>query len=577
MSTKPQEGSASVAEAQSPKRGAYENLRSFCLFIGPDRCGHGLLGSMLDAHPDAVIAGGFSVFDEVGVTGKLAFDDPLKMFSGIGKRSRKDWRAGRRSRRARGERSEVTSHAIEGQGPIDKKPAVIGSDRAPATARALNANPGVLDELAALSQLDVKLIHVVRNPFDNLASLSFAAPGQPVFETYRWIADTTVQAERQGAEILHVHLEDLIEDPAVELTRVCEFLGLEPSPEYLTKCAAIVVSPPHDSRNERTWSRRQLEEMDGVMASYPWLERYRSAPPPKDVRENVAWAERVGMTSGLGVLDDGSEDLAKVHTFCAFIGHTRCGHSLVGALIDAHPNAAIPHQGKVFGEDDTAGHLAFVSREKLFRWVVERASMQAEKGRSGQRRTEGGERDRYSYEVPGQWQGRFTELQVLGLKQAEEMSNAVRANRRALDELNELTGLPLKLISMVRNPWDNVASMGRGVPVEQTELRDRIVDSYIFRSRMVQRARDDGYDVIDVFLDDLSANPQQELGRLCEFLGLKPLPDYLDACAALVLDKPNRPATEHPWTENDITKVTAAISEFPWLERYKSVEPPVPA
>jgi hypothetical protein len=54
------------------------------------------------------------------------------------------------------------------------------------------------------------------------------------------------------------------------------------------------------------------------------------------------------------------------------------------------------------------------------------------------------------------------------------------------------------------------------------------------------------------------------------------MPDYLDACAGVVLDRPNRPAADHPWTENDVEQVSEAISEFPWLERYKSVEPPTP-
>lgn len=263
-----------------------------------------------------------------------------------------------------------------------------------------------------------------------------------------------------------------------------------------------------------------------------------------------------------------------VRTFCAFVGHTRCGHSLVGALIDAHPNAAVPHQGKIFGEDDTAGELVFQKRQRLFRWIVNRAAGQAEQGRSGSRRTAEGDRLRYSYEVPDQWQGRFTELHVLGTKHAAEVSNALGANPKALDELNKLTKLPLKLISVVRNPWDNVGSLGVGVPPERRKVRRRVVESYLFRSRMIQRAKEGGYDVLDVFLDDLSANPHQELTRLCEYLGLEPLPDYIDACAGVVLDSPNQRRDEYQWLKGDIDRISAAISEFPWLERYREDPPP---
>lgn len=34
------------------------------------------------------------------------------------------------------------------------------------------------------------------------------------------------------------------------------------------------------------------------------------------------------------------DDLAPVRTFIMFVGHPRSGHSLVGSLLDAHPNVA---------------------------------------------------------------------------------------------------------------------------------------------------------------------------------------------------------------------------------------------
>lgn len=266
-----------------------------------------------------------------------------------------------------------------------------------------------------------------------------------------------------------------------------------------------------------------------------------------------------------------------VHAFSVFIGHNRCGTSLVGALIDAHPNAAIPHQGKIFGRDETAGQLVFERRRRLFRWIVVRSAGQAIQGRSGQRRTPGSRRQRYSYDVPGQWQGRFTDLQVIGTKHAAEVSTALGASPQALDDLAKLAKLPLKLINMVRNPWDNVASLGVGVPANRVNVRAKVVDNYVFNATMIGKAKDRGYEVIDVHLDDLTQDPRSELRRLCEFLGLERLPDYLDACAEVVFDSPNEPHQEHEWTEFEVERITNAISEFPWLQRYAEVEPPVPA
>ena len=39
------------------------------------------------------------------------------------------------------------------------------------------------------------------------------------------------------------------------------------------------------------------------------------------------------------------EDIFKsVERYCMFIGYTRSGHSLVGSLLDAHPNIIIGHE-----------------------------------------------------------------------------------------------------------------------------------------------------------------------------------------------------------------------------------------
>jgi hypothetical protein len=41
--------------------------------------------------------------------------------------------------------------------------------------------------------------------------------------------------------------------------------------------------------------------------------------------------------------------LGQVRSFCLFIGYPRSGHSLVGSLLDAHPDIAIAHEVNVLG------------------------------------------------------------------------------------------------------------------------------------------------------------------------------------------------------------------------------------
>ena len=54
----------------------------------------------------------------------------------------------------------------------------------------------------------------------------------------------------------------------------------------------------------------------------------------------------------------------ELRAFCLFMGYTRSGHSLVGACLDAHPEAAIAHEAKIFEYDDNkpTGGLHYASR-----------------------------------------------------------------------------------------------------------------------------------------------------------------------------------------------------------------------
>lgn len=38
------------------------------------------------------------------------------------------------------------------------------------------------------------------------------------------------------------------------------------------------------------------------------------------------------------------EDIKSIEKYCMFVGYPRSGHSLVGSLLDAHPNIVIAHE-----------------------------------------------------------------------------------------------------------------------------------------------------------------------------------------------------------------------------------------
>jgi hypothetical protein len=76
-----------------------------------------------------------------------------------------------------------------------------------------------------------------------------------------------------------------------------------------------------------------------------------------------------------------SDPFPDVQAFCLFVGYSRSGHSLVGALLDAHPEITVAHEANVLElviEEN-------LSRRVLFETLLENARRQAEhpRGRHG--------------------------------------------------------------------------------------------------------------------------------------------------------------------------------------------------
>ena len=99
-----------------------------------------------------------------------------------------------------------------------------------------------------------------------------------------------------------------------------------------------------------------------------------------------------------------------IETFVMFIGYPRSSHSLVGAILDAHPEIIIPHEYHIVGQwniylehalrnSGMQKYLLFYNLHSLSTW-------QASFG-SRARKPVFLDDGIYSYNVPGAWQGTF--------------------------------------------------------------------------------------------------------------------------------------------------------------------------
>ena len=119
------------------------------------------------------------------------------------------------------------------------------------------------------------------------------------------------------------------------------------------------------------------------------------------------------------------EDFACVARFCLFVGYPRSGHSIVGALLNAHRNAVIAHELN-------AAQLIVdgCTRDALYSRILARASWFNWRGNVAE--------TQHSYQVPHQWQGRFQTLRVIGDKRGGAVTRCLAAQPEFLDRVRAL-------------------------------------------------------------------------------------------------------------------------------------------
>ena len=110
-----------------------------------------------------------------------------------------------------------------------------------------------------------------------------------------------------------------------------------------------------------------------------------------------------------------------VKTYVIFVGHSRSGHSIVGSLLDAHPEVLVSHErGSDWGlwRNNTSDIPTWNTKKYSFYFKIHQTSLnQATFGlRAGDFLTK---KDKgnytYNYHVHGQWQGQYRDKLTVSL------------------------------------------------------------------------------------------------------------------------------------------------------------------
>jgi hypothetical protein len=276
-----------------------------------------------------------------------------------------------------------------------------------------------------------------------------------------------------------------------------------------------------------------------------------------DLGEGVLWAKLAvaGPVDGISIARGRGEHAGRfsgVKVYCVFVGYPRSGHSLIGSLIDAHPNALVSHR-----LDSLKYVQAGASRTELFARIARNSERFAASGRG---------LTRYSYAVPDQWQGRDEGLVVVGDQEGKGATERMAADPALLTRLLALDGVDVRFLHVVRNPYDNIATWARRLNRTIAETTER----YFLLCDAIERLRSglpEGA-LLDVWHERFVADPEGGLREICGFLGLPVTDDYVRDCARIVFEEPRRTRHSSEWTPASVETVARRAAAIDFLAGY---------
>jgi hypothetical protein len=165
---------------------------------------------------------------------------------------------------------------------------IIGDKLGGRTSIMLYENKDLLKLIESRLQHPVKYIHVIRNPFDVITTMTRRSfeklnkdgePGSleilPFIKNYFNRVETVNYLKGKGnLNIYDLYHEDFILKPGKELKSLLNFLGVQYSDEYINNCVKIVYKEPNKSRQNIEWTEELIQYVEGQIKKYTFLQRY---------------------------------------------------------------------------------------------------------------------------------------------------------------------------------------------------------------------------------------------------------------------------------------------------------------
>ena len=290
------------------------------------------------------------------------------------------------------------------------------------------------------------------------------------------------------------------------------------------------------------------------------------------------------------------EVVSGMKKFVFFVGYPRSGHSIVGSILDAHPNIVISHEftlmrrESLFNEPPTQNWTS-----DLFNMLYQHSYLDVFNGTRNKYRTEKG----YALYIEGLWQGRYDGfVDVIGDKSGGATSAQFLYDQLSFEynykQLVARLPVPIKVVHVIRNPYDMISTetiyataskyefaiakkiftlhknrIKMPKFVNETMLSNKI--KFIFNRmlasmKIMELVGEEN--VLTIHSSDLVHSPQETILRMCAFFQVNVPDRYLKVATEKVYKTVSRTRELVEWPEKLVATVADRMKPYTILHRY---------
>jgi hypothetical protein len=243
---------------------------------------------------------------------------------------------------------------------------------------------------------------------------------------------------------------------------------------------------------------------------------------------------------------------SKLKCFILVVGNSRSGSTLLGSILDAHPNANIANESRastIFWRD--------LNRYEILNEI----STHAENYRTNEKISEG-----YSYSIKNDLLDE-SDILVMGDKIWNPATLILHGDYSLLRRLEDVLEVPIKIIHAIRNPFDVIATMHSR---SKAPIRDRILWYFMHCDsvKAINEAHFQNEGFMNVHHESLISSPTLTLSNLCEFMGLDSNKYPTESFKSMLFKEPKKTRLNINWLEEDVNMIINKMSEYVFLEKY---------